>query len=66
MSARELSSSSSAGSETLEQATVETLEESTPGNGEGKSTQAMIMEERMAKLERLRAKMVSFLDFMVI
>ncbi|KIJ16457.1 hypothetical protein PAXINDRAFT_75582 [Paxillus involutus ATCC 200175] len=57
MSARELSSSSSAGSETLEQATVETLEESTPGNGEGKSTQAMIMEERMAKLERLRAKM---------
>ncbi|KAF8843481.1 SYF2-domain-containing protein [Paxillus ammoniavirescens] len=61
MSARELSSSSSAGSEAPEQATVETTEESPetsmPENGKGKPTQAMTMEERMAKLERLRAKM---------
>ncbi|KIJ07902.1 hypothetical protein PAXINDRAFT_173205 [Paxillus involutus ATCC 200175] len=54
-------SSSSAGSETPEQAIVETPEESpessTPDDEEGKSAEAMTMEERRVKLERLRAKM---------
>jgi hypothetical protein len=62
-------SSSSAGSETPEQVIVETLEESpessTPDNEEGKSTQARTMEERRVKLERLRARMVTCLEFTV-